>query len=171
MKQANVILIGPMGAGKTTIGRHLARRLNLEFFDSDREIEQSAGVDISTIFEFEGEEGFRRREHRALEKLLARTGIVLATGGGAILSQENRRLLSSNGEIVYLRTSVDEQLRRTCHDRSRPLLQTEDPRRRLIELANERNPIYEDIADICIDTEGSNIRLVVNQLVKQLRSG
>lgn len=157
-----------MGAGKTTIGRQLARRLNLDFFDSDREIEKTAGVDIATIFEFEGESGFRKRECRAISELTRRHGIVAATGGGAVLSEENRRQLARSGTVIYLATSVEEQLRRTRHDRKRPLLQTPDPRRALLEFAEKRNPLYQSIADIQVCTEGRNARGVVQYLASEL---
>ncbi len=159
-----------MGAGKTTIGRQLARRLEREFFDSDREIERSAGVDIPTIFEFEGEPGFRERESRALRKLAAHERIVMATGGGAVLAPENRALLARSGRVVYLVTGVDEQLRRTDRDRNRPLLQTDQPRLALEALAAERNPLYRGLADIEVCTERRNVRSVVNQLLKELRA-
>lgn len=167
--QTNIFLIGPMGAGKTTIGRQLARRLNLDFFDSDREIEKAAGVDVATIFEFEGEAGFRKRECRAIRELTAKHGIVAATGGGAILAEENRRCLARSGTVIYLAASVDEQLRRTRHDKKRPLLQTSEPRQALLDLAEERNPLYQSIADIRVSTEGRNARGVVQFLAKALQ--
>jgi len=159
-----------MGAGKTTIGRQLARRLGMDFFDSDREIEKAAGVDVATIFEFEGEAGFRKRESRAIQQLADKHGIVAATGGGAILAEENRRCLTRSGTVIYLATSVDEQLRRTRHDKKRPLLQTAEPRQALLDLAEQRNPLYQGIADIRISTEGRNARGVVQFLAKELQA-
>lgn len=164
----SLFLVGPMGAGKSTIGRQLARALGLEFVDSDREIELRTGVDIPLIFELEGETGFRRRERRVIETLTARKGIVLATGGGAILDPENRRCLGSRGIVIYLHASVDQQLERTAHDRSRPLLQTDDPRGKLEELLRIRDPLYREIADWVIETDACRVRDVVQQIVQQV---
>ena len=159
-----------MGAGKTTIGRQLARRMGMDFFDSDREIERVAGVDVATIFEFEGEAGFRKRERRAIRELANKHGIVAATGGGAVLAEENRLSLTRSGTVIYLDTGVEEQLRRTRHDKKRPLLDTPDPRQALLDLAELRNPLYQSIADIRISTEGRNARSVVQFLTKELQS-
>jgi len=167
----NVFLVGPMGAGKSTIGRQLARELKHEFVDSDREIEERTGVDIPFIFDMEGEAGFRRREARVVDELTRRSGIVLATGGGAVLDPENRRHLASRGTVIYLRTSVDQQLARTARDRKRPLLQTEDPRARLEELLREREPLYRSVADIVVETDGRSVRDVVRELVRLLKNG
>jgi shikimate kinase len=161
-------LVGPMGAGKSTIGRQLARALNLEFVDSDREIEIRTGVDIPLVFELEGEAGFRRREHQVIALLTARKGIVLATGGGAVLDRENRNFLASRGNVIYLRTSVDQQLQRTAHDRGRPLLQTENPRQKLTELMQVRDPLYREIADWIVDTNGRRVREVVQEIVRHI---
>ena len=163
-------LVGPMGAGKSTIGRQLARALNLEFVDSDREIEVRTGVDIPLIFELEGEAGFRRRERRAIDLLSARKGIVQATGGGAVLDPDNRKHLAARGKVIYLHTSVDQQLERTAHDRSRPLLQTEDPRARLEELMAVRDPLYREIADWVIETDGCRVRDVVQQIIRHVET-
>ncbi len=157
-------LVGPMGAGKSTIGRQLARTLGMEFIDSDREIEARTGVDIPLIFELEGESGFRKREREVIDALTAQPGIVLATGGGAVLDPDNRRHLAARGNVIYLKTSVEQQLRRTAHDRNRPLLQTENPRQRLEELLAERDPLYREIADIVIDTDGCRVRDVVQKI-------
>ncbi len=165
----NIFLVGPMGAGKSTIGRQLARALHLPFEDSDRVIEERTGVDIPFIFEMEGEAGFRRREKAVIDELTARDGIVLATGGGAVMDPDNRRRLASRGLVIYLRTSVDQQLARTARDRNRPLLQTEDPRARLESLYRARDPLYREIADMIVDTDGRSVREVVGYLQRALR--
>ncbi|WP_026289616.1 shikimate kinase AroK [Thioalkalivibrio sulfidiphilus] len=165
----NIILIGPMGAGKSTIGRQLAAALHLPFRDSDKEIERRTGVDIPTIFEFEGEEGFRNRESAMLEELCTEQGIVLATGGGAVMRPQNRALLRDCGLVVYLKTSVKTQLRRTARDRNRPLLQTEDPRARLEELMRIRDPLYREIAELTVDTDRDSIRKVVQEISRYYR--
>lgn len=158
-----------MGAGKTTIGRQLARTLGLEFLDSDREIERRSGVDIPTIFDFEGEAGFRRRERAMIEALTQHDDIVLATGGGVVLDPDNRRDLAGRGTVVYLETSVDEQLRRTRHDRNRPLLQADDRRATLERLNAERAPLYREIADVVIPTDDSRRAATVERIVRALR--
>ncbi len=163
-----IILIGPMGAGKSTIGRRLARTLGLRFVDSDQEIERQTGADIPLIFELEGEAGFRRREQAMLAQLTEEDGIVLATGGGAILSAENRHHLRSRGQVVYLETPVDEQLRRTRHDRNRPLLRTDDPRARLEALMQEREPLYREAAHLIVSTAHGSIATVVKTIVDGL---
>ena len=151
-RSENIYLIGLMGAGKTTIGRHLAKSLKMPFYDSDKAIEDATGVDIPTIFEFEGEEGFRDREQKMIQLLTQMQGIVLATGGGAVLRKENRRLLKENGFVVYLQCSVDRILERTKRDTQRPLLQTENPRARLEQLLAQREPLYRACADYIVDT-------------------
>jgi len=164
----NLFLTGPMGAGKSTIGRQLARQLKIPFHDSDHEIEQRTGVDIPLIFELEGEAGFRKRESAIIDELTRLQGIVLATGGGAILDQQNREHLTSRGTVIYLHTSVSQQLKRTGRDRNRPLLQTSDPRLKLEELMAVREPLYRDTADIIIDTDGMRVMDVVRQIIRQL---
>lgn len=166
---SNVYLVGPMGAGKSTIGRMLAADLNLEFKDSDREIEERSGVDIPWIFDMEGEAGFRDRETAMLEELCQQPGIVLATGGGIVVREENRRLLAAAGMVVYLQADINEQVRRTSKDRKRPLLQTGDPRAVLEKLLAERHPLYSDIADFTVATAGRSPKSVVNEIKKCLQ--
>jgi len=161
-------LVGPMGAGKSTIGRQLARTLDIPFIDSDREIEARTGVDIPLIFELEGESGFRKREQEVIDELSATPGIILATGGGAVLDASNRRNLAARGTVIYLQTSVDQQLQRTAHDRNRPLLQTDDPRKKLQQLLDQRDPLYRDIADLVIETDGCKVRDVVQKITRYI---
>lgn len=167
-KMNNIYLIGPMGSGKTTIGRQLAKRLEKDFYDSDREIEQRSGVQISLIFEIEGEEGFRIRESRMLKELAAFNGCVVATGGGCILSEENRQCLKSSGTIIYLKSSIELLYERTRKDRKRPLLDTENPRARIEELLAERATLYEGLADLVVCTDNSSIHYVVNNICAHL---
>jgi shikimate kinase len=159
-----------MGAGKTTIGRHLAKRLKRPFWDSDKELENRTGVDIPTIFDYEGEEGFRARESAVLEELCLRSGIVLATGGGAVLREKNRKLLMGNGMVVYLRVSIETQLARTSRDRSRPLLQTENPRIRLEQLKKQRDPLYLEVSDLVMDTDYYSVSIITSRIVKRIGS-
>lgn len=165
---ANIFLIGPMGAGKTTVGRQLARRLCQPFYDSDREIESACGVDIPTIFDFEGETGFRRREARMIDLLTMKQNIVLATGGGAVLRDENRLRLKSRGTVVFLDVDIDVQVERTSRNNSRPLLQLPDPRATLIEMSRHRDPIYRSVADIHISTSRQRHRRVVDRICRQV---
>ncbi len=157
-----------MGAGKSTIGRLLAKELHLPFKDSDKEIEQRTGASIPLIFDVEGEQGFRDREQAAIADLCRLEGVVLATGGGAVLREENRRALRSGGRVVYLCTSVEQQLERTARDRNRPLLQAADPRRILCELMAVRDPLYRAVADIIIETDNRPPRAVVNEILRLL---
>jgi shikimate kinase len=166
----NIFLVGPMGAGKTSIGRQLAETLGMDFVDSDHEIEARTGASIPWIFDVEGEAGFRKREQAVIDELTRRKNIVLATGGGAVLSPENRKHLQSRGTVIYLAASVDQLLERTRRDRNRPLLQTEDPRARLEALMREREPLYKEVADIVLPTDHSNIRQSVNKIIKLLKS-
>jgi shikimate kinase len=159
-----------MGAGKSTVGRLLARRMGFDFVDSDREIEARSGVDIPTIFDFEGEAGFRQREQAMIDELTQRDGIVLATGGGAVLDPVNREHLSSRGLTVYLATTVDEQLRRTRHDQRRPLLQGVDRRATLERLLRERDPLYRAAATLVIDTDGRRSAATADRLLQRIRS-
>lgn len=165
-----VFLVGMMGAGKTTIGRGLARALGREFIDLDHELEARCGVRVPVIFEIEGEAGFRRREAAALEECTQRRNIILATGGGAILAEDNRRLLHERGIVVYLRASVDELFRRTCRDRNRPLLATADPRGTLRDLMTLREPLYKEVADMTVETGASPVHSLVKALLPQLQA-
>lgn len=165
----NIFLIGLMGAGKTTIGRQIASELSLEFFDSDHEIENRTGVTITHIFDIEGENGFRKRETAMLDELTDKKGIVLATGGGAILRAENRQFLMSRGTTIYLYANIDTLLERTSKDRNRPLLQTEDPKAKLEELLETRDPLYRETADIIIDTGKDSVRLALKEILEKLQ--
>lgn len=163
-RPGNVFLIGLMGAGKTTVGRLLAKHRQLDFVDSDQEIEARCGVSIPTIFEIEGEAGFRRREAAMIDELTQRRGIVLATGGGAVLDPDNRARLKARGTVVYLRAHPHELYLRTRHDRNRPLLQTEDPLQKLKALYQLRHPLYMEIADIVLDTGRQSVHCLVRRL-------
>lgn len=160
-----LFLVGPMGAGKTTLGKLVAAELGYTFVDSDRVIEERTGVDIPTIFHFEGEQGFRARETRVIDELTEMDNIVLATGGGAILREENRQYLHDRGFVVYLKVSVNQQLLRTSRDRNRPLLNNENPELVLIKLAAARTPLYENVAHCTVETEHSRTRSLKNQIV------
>ena len=164
----NVFLVGMMGAGKTTIGKFLANFLNKTFFDSDREIQKRTGVAIPLIFEIEGEPGFRKRETEMLLELVKTKNIVLATGGGAVLSAENREILMRNGTVIYLRATVDDLWRRTRQDKNRPLLQTPDPRRKLTELYAQRDPLYKETAHIVVESGRRSARHLAQLLAQQL---
>jgi len=166
----NIILVGPMGAGKSTIGRLLAKELRLAFRDSDKEIEKRTGASIPLIFDVEGEQGFREREHSAIADLCQLQGVVLATGGGAVLREANRQALHQGGRVIYLHASVEQQVGRTARDRNRPLLQTPNPRQVLVELMALRDPLYREIADIIVETDERPPRLVVGEILEQLRS-
>jgi len=164
----SIFLIGPMGVGKSTIGRMLASQLDMPFFDSDREIEFVTGADIPWIFDVEGEQGFRAREARMIDTLTQRPGIILATGGGAILAPESRRNLHERGVVVYLRASIAQQFERTSKDKTRPLLQTENPLARIKELIKIREPLYRETAHVVIDTSRRGPRSVSAEIIKQL---
>jgi len=164
-----LFIVGPMGAGKTTIGKLLADELGLEFKDVDREIEVRSGVDIPWIFDREGESGFRAREAAVLEELGQLDGVLISTGGGAVMLEENRRLMDARGTVVYLHTTVEEQVRRTSRDRKRPLLQTDDPARVLVNLMTLREPLYREVADIVIETDGRGPKMVAQELAERLR--
>ena len=167
---SSIFLVGPMGSGKTAVGRRLAQELGLPFFDSDAVIEERTGVDIPFIFEKEGEDGFRRRETDVIDELTARTGIVLATGGGAVLSPENRRQLAARGRVIYLMTSVRQQLTRTRRGQNRPLLNTGDPRETLTKLLEIRDPLYREIADLIVPTDNRTVANVATEILGHLRN-
>lgn len=164
-----IFLIGPMGAGKSTSGRLLARTLGLTFVDSDKVIEERTGASIPLIFELEGEAGFRAREKAMIDELTQSSSIVLATGGGAILAPENREALRERGKVVYLHASVEHQMERTAHDRNRPLLQTPDRRGKLEELMRIREPLYRQTAHLVVETDGLSPRTVVQRIIRGLR--
>ena len=172
LAKTSLFLIGPMGSGKTAVGRQLARALGLPFHDSDAEVERRTGVDIPYIFEKEGEAGFRQREREALVALTALEGIVLATGGGAVLLPENRRRLAERGCVVYLKTSVAQQADRVRHGRNRPLLAAggEDADSRLTELMDMRAPLYAEIADIVVPTDGKRVNSVAEHILRELEA-
>ncbi|MEQ8262313.1 shikimate kinase AroK [Pseudohaliea sp.] len=165
-----VFLVGPMGAGKTTIGRQLARSLGLGFADTDAEIEARTGADIPWIFDVEGEAGFRDREEAVIAEMTTWDDTVLATGGGAVLRPANRQVLSERGFVIYLCTTLEEQLRRTRKDRNRPLLQTADPEGTLRRLFAERDPLYRSVADLVIDTDSSSPKTVAQRVLASLRA-
>ncbi|EKE77092.1 shikimate kinase AroK [Gallaecimonas xiamenensis] len=167
-EKRNIILIGPMGAGKSTIGRQLAQDLHLEFYDSDHEIERRTGADINWVFDVEGEDGFRKRECSVIDELTELQGIVLATGGGAVINKDVRNRISARGIVVYLETTIEKQLARTQKDKRRPLLQVDEPRDVLVRLAEERNPLYEEVADIIVRTDDQSARSVASQIIDQL---
>lgn len=170
-KTGNIFLVGLMGAGKTTIGKLLAKRLKKAFIDTDYEIEQRTGVKIPLIFELEGEARFRERELVLIRELTQRQGIVLATGGGAILRKENRDALMQNGTVVYLNAKVEDLWQRTQHDKNRPLLQTSDPKAKLTELFMQRDPLYREIADIIITSGQQNVQHAAREVERRLMQG
>ena len=164
----NIFLVGLMGSGKTTIGRSLAKKLNLRFVDADQEIEARTGASITLIFEIEGEASFRQREADVIRDLTAQQGIVLATGGGAILNETSRQFLRERGTVVYLRASVASILQRTSHDKNRPLLQTPDPKAKIEEISRQRSPLYQEVAHIIIETGRPNVHSVVQNILSLL---
>jgi shikimate kinase len=168
VSQQNIFLVGPMGSGKSAVGRALAKALDCEFIDSDAEIESRTGVDISYIFEKEGEAGFRRREHDIIEELTGRANAVLATGGGTILDEDSRRALSERGTVVYLHATVDQQMKRTRRSRDRPLLQTGDRRQTLTDLMAVRDPLYRSVADIIVETDKRTVAAVAGEIRARL---
>jgi shikimate kinase len=158
-----------MGAGKSTIGRQLSNLLKMPFKDSDHEIIARTGASIPLIFEIEGEEGFRKRESAMIDELSQLDGVVMATGGGAVLLEENRKVLKERGAVIYLYASLDQLFERTSRDRNRPLLQTENPRARLEEIMTQREPIYQELADIIVHTDDRSVRSVVKELIVRLQ--
>lgn len=168
LQSGNLIMVGLMGSGKTTIGRALARHLGKEFVDSDEEIQKRTGVTISHIFDIEGEAGFRHRETAAICDLVCRDNMVLATGGGAVLAEQNRELLQQNGIVIYLKASVHDLWQRTRHDRNRPLLQTADPHAKLTELFQQRDPLYREVADIVIQSGKQSAQTLMLHLADEI---
>ncbi len=160
----NIFLIGPMGSGKTTIGKHLAKILMLDFYDCDHELERITGASVNLIFDVEGEEGFRLRESRLLKQLSKKNGVLISTGGGVICREKNRRVLCSRGFVVYLKTSIEKQLKRLSQDKSRPLLQAEDRTQRLLDLARVRNPLYDATADLVFTARSSSVHATAKAL-------
>jgi shikimate kinase len=165
----NIILVGPMGAGKTTIGKQLAQQLGREFFDSDRVIEEHTGANIPLIFELEGEEGFRKREKNMILELTNKEDIVLATGGGVVLDPDNRKQLAKSGFVIYLNAPLSQLISRTSKDKNRPLLQTEDPHKKMEEILAVRDPLYREVADAIVETDGSPVRNVVKKLMSLVK--
>ncbi len=166
-KSQRIFLIGPMGSGKTTIGRQLAKACKLDFYDTDAEIVARTGAEISWIFDIEGESGFRKREDSVIDELTQRDSLVLATGGGSVLNKQNRQHLAQRGVVVYIYASLDRLVKRTTKDKSRPLLNHDNPREILESIQKERDPLYREIADMIIETDDCT----VNYAVKQIRSG
>ena len=164
----NIFLIGPMGAGKSAVGRQLAKLLHLSFVDSDDEIETRTGVDIPFIFEKEGEDGFRKREAKVIDDLSAMENVILATGGGAVVDPQNRSRLGARGFVVYLYTTVDQQLARTQKGRERPMLANGDSRKILEDLMAVRDPLYREIADLTVETDGRKVKAVANEILERL---
>lgn len=165
----NVFLIGPMGAGKSSIGKQLAQQLKMEFIDTDQVIEERTGADIDWIFDLEGEEGFRKREEAIIEELTQMQGIVLATGGGAVLSAKNRNFLAARGTVLFLETSIEQQLERTRRDKKRPLIQNaDDPEELFLALKEKRDPLYQEIADYTFTTDRSSVKSVAKHIIDQI---
>ena len=168
-KLNNIILVGPMGSGKTSIGRKLSVSLSLDFFDSDHEIIEKTGVSIDHIFDVEGEKGFRVRESEAIKNLCNMTNVIIATGGGSVLLEENRKLMMQAGLVVYLSSSVDQILRRTAKSKSRPLLEKSNNRRKTItDIVQARDPLYKEVAKLVINTNGKKLNEVIDEIVKSL---
>lgn len=165
---SNIFLVGPMGAGKSTIGRLLAKNMNRTFIDLDAEIEHRCGADIPWIFDVEGEAGFRRRESNLLQEITDQRGIMLATGGGAVLDEGNRLCLKEKGFVVYLRATLQQLVERTSRDRKRPLLQVENPEAVLTSLLEQREPLYLEIADLIVETETRSPQLVAKEIEKKI---
>lgn len=165
---ANIFLIGPMGSGKTTIGQRLALELGLTFYDCDHELEERTGASVNLIFDVEGEDGFRERETRLLDELTQMKNVLIATGGGVVTREESHKLLKTRGLVVYLETSVDQQLRRLSRDSKRPLLQTPDRKERLTNLANIRNPLYQGLADLIVTSHDQSVPLMAKTVLEKI---
>ncbi len=163
----NIFLVGPMGAGKSTIGRRLSKRLDRKYFDSDFEIERRTGVKISLIFEIEDEEGFRRRESQVIDELTNQSNIILATGGGVILDSKNRECLVERGFVIYLKAGLEQLLKRTAKDKKRPLLQIENPKIQLERLLQEREPYYQEVADMIIESDRRPVKNIIEDICSQ----
>lgn len=168
IKVRNIFLIGPMGAGKSTIGRTLAKELKLAFYDSDEVIEERAGASVAWIYDIEGEDGFRKREQKVIDELTQKHNIVLATGGGVVMTPENRNALAARGTVIFLMTSLKQQYERTKRDTKRPQLQTKDLENRLETLRQEREPYYQELADITFETDKLTVKAVANNIIKYL---
>lgn len=171
MPKKNIFLVGPMGAGKSTIGRLLATELHFAFRDSDKVIEDRTGADIPWIFDMEGEEGFRDRETAVLAELADESQTVIATGGGIILRERNRELMAASGYVCYLTASIDQLVERTARDKKRPLLQVENPRQKIIDLLNSRDPLYRGAADFIINTDRRSPKSVAQEIASLVKSG
>jgi len=165
----NIILIGPMGSGKTTLGRRIAHRFGLDFIDVDEELERRCGVEVAVIFEIEGEAGFRERESRLLAEIAGGSGQLIATGGGSVLAPANREVIRQNGLVVWLNATVDQQIRRLERDKRRPLLAAPDRRQRLTALAEQRNPVYASIADVVFDSSNRSLPRMADALERTIR--
>jgi len=168
--KGKIIFVGPMGAGKTTIGRQVAASLNWEFFDSDRLVEERTGVSIPLIFDLEGEEGFRWRETEVIKDLSSMPNIVLATGGGAIVREENRAALKQNSLVIFLHASIEQLFERTSKDKNRPLLQDENPKEKLTAILNERIHLYEEMADMVVKTDHQSVNYTVKKILELIKS-
>ena len=167
----NIVLVGPMGSGKTTVGRRLAHELNKDFFDTDHEIIEKTGVNIDHIFDIEGEEGFRERESKILENLCQMSNIILATGGGIVILPKNRKILKNTGLVVYLSSSVDQLLRRTAKSKTRPLLENSADRKKTItELVEVRDVYYREVASFIVDTTGKKLQEVINLIIRRTKN-
>ncbi|MGN0920435.1 MAG: shikimate kinase AroK [Cellvibrio sp.] len=170
MSKTNIYLIGPMGAGKSTIGRLLAAELNYAFCDSDRVIEERTGADIPWIFDMEGEAGFREREAQALADLALLNDHIIATGGGIILREQNREVMKSSGYVCYLTASIEQLVERTARDKKRPLLQVDNPRQKIIELLEFRDPLYRETADFIVNTDRRSPKAVAQEIISLIRN-
>lgn len=171
IEKRNIFLIGPMGSGKSTIGRRIANHLNMVFFDSDQELEKRTGADIDWVFELEGEKGFRKREKKIIYEIIKKQGIILATGGGSIKLKETRAELSKRGIVIYLKTSIEKQIIRTQYDKKRPLLKKNKSIKEILKkLSEERNHLYQEIADFTINTDNQNPKIITNKIITLIKN-